>query len=79
MTVSDELIFASMVILQEETKLAVEPAAAATLSALIGPLKNKLNNMKVGLVMCGANIDSKSFSGLLEKGQKYINENKSIF
>ena len=78
-TVSDEEIFAAMVILQEESKLAVEPAAAATLSALIGPLRNSLNNMNIGLLMCGANIDSKSFSDLLEKGKKYINENKSIF
>ena len=78
-TVSDEEIFASMVILQEEAKLAVEPAAAATISALLGPLRNSLNNMNIGLLMCGANIDYKSFSDLLEKGKKYINENKSIF
>ena len=78
-TVSDEEIFASMVILQEESKLAVEPAAAATLSAYIGPLKNKLKNKNVGLLMCGANIDHKSYSDLLLKGQSYINKNKSIF
>ena len=78
-TVSDEEIFASMVILQEEAKLAVEPAAAATLSAYIGPLKQKLNNKKVGLLMCGANIDHKSYTDLLQKGQSYINQNKSIF
>ena len=78
-TVSDEEIFASMVILQEESKLAVEPAAAATLSAYIGPLKHKLKNKNVGLLMCGANIDHKSYSDLLLKGQSYINKNKSIF
>ena len=78
-TVSDEEIFASMVILQEESKLAVEPAAAATLSAYIGPLKHKLKNKNVGLLMCGANIDHKSYSDLLKKGQNYINKNKSIF
>ena len=78
-TVSDEEIFASMVILQEESKLAVEPAAAATLSAYIGPLKYKLKNKNVGLLMCGANIDNKSYSDLLLKGQIYINKNKSIF
>ena len=68
-TVSDEEIFASMVILQEESKLAVEPAAAATLSAYIGPLKHKLKNKNVGLLMCGANIDQKSYSDLLKKAQ----------
>ena len=78
-TVSDDEICASMGILQEETKLAVEPAAAATLSALIGPLRDKLCNMKVGLLMCGANIDAISYSKLLESGNKYINNNKSLF
>ena len=78
-TVSDEEIFASMVILQEESKLAVEPAAAATLSAYIGPLKHKLKNKNVGLLMCGANIDHKSYSDLLKKGQNHIKKNKSIF
>ena len=29
--------------------------------------------------MCGANIDHKSYSDLLLKGQSYINKNKSIF
>ena len=77
-TVSDEEIFASMVILQEESKLAVEPAAAATF-AYIGPLKHKLKNKNIGLLMCGANIDHKSYSDLLFKGQNYINKNKSIF
>ena len=67
-----------MVILQEESKLAVEPAAAATLSAYIGPLKHKLKNKNVGLLMCGANIDHKSYSDLLLKGQSYINKNKTM-
>ena len=78
-TVSDDEICAAMVILQEETKLAVEPAAAATLSALIGPLRDKLCNMKIGLLMCGANIDTISYSKLIESGYKYINNNKSLF
>ena len=75
-TVSDEEIFASMVILQEESKLAVEPAAAATLSAYIGPLKHKLKNKNIGLLMCGANIDHTSYSDLLKKCQNYIKKNK---
>ena len=29
--------------------------------------------------MCGANIDHKSYSDLLRKGQNYINKNKSKF
>ena len=59
-----------MVILQEESKLAVEPAAA-TLSTYIGPLKHKLKNKNVGLLMCGANIDHKSYSDLLQRSKLY--------
>ena len=70
-TVSDDEICSSMVTLQEEAKLAVEPAAAATLSAAVGPLINKINNKNVGLVMCGSNIDSNSYSNLLIKGKNY--------
>ena len=72
-TLSDDEICGSLVYFQEEAKLAVEPAAAATLSAVIGPLKQKLSGKKVGLIICGANIDSKSYSEILERGNKYLN------
>ena len=71
-TLSDDEICASLVYFQEEAKLAVEPAAAATLSAVLGPLKQKLSGKKVGLIICGANIDSKSYLELLERGNQYL-------
>ena len=78
-TVTDDEICAGMVILQEEQKLAVEPAAAATLSAILGPLKEKITNKNVGLLMCGANIDSLSYSKLIDRGNKYMNSSKNRF
>ncbi len=69
--VSDDEICASMVILQEEAKLAIEPAAAACLAAILGPLKEMVQGKNVGLVMCGANIDSQSYSKLLRQGRDY--------
>jgi threonine dehydratase len=43
-------------------KLAVEPAGAASTAALLGPLRTELEGKKVGLIVCGANIDIESFS-----------------
>ena len=60
-----------MVILQEEAKLAIVPAAAACLAAILGPLKEMVQGKNVGLVMCGANIDSQSYSKLLRQGRDY--------
>jgi threonine dehydratase len=65
--------------LQQEAKLAVEPAAAATLAALARPLNKKLKNKKVGLLMCGANIDALSYSSLLERGEQFIKSDKWIY
>ena len=73
-TLSDDEICGSMVYFQEEAKLAVEPAAAATLAAVIGPLKEKLKGKKVGLIICGANIDSKSYLKLLQRGRNFLGE-----
>ena len=78
-TVSDDEICASMLMLQQEAKLAVEPAAAATLAALARPLNKKLKNKKVGLLMCGANIDALSYSSLLERGEQFIKSDKWIY
>ena len=74
--VSDDEICASMVILQEEAKLAIEPAAAACLAAILGPLKEMVHGKNVGLVMCGANIDNQSYSKLLKTGRNYKKSNQ---
>ena len=74
--ISDDEICASMVILQEEAKLAIEPAAAACLAAILGPLKEMVQGKNVGLVMCGANIDSQSYSKLLRQGRDYKIKNQ---
>jgi len=42
--------------------LPVEPAGAASTAALLGPLRTELEGKKVGLIVCGANIDIESFS-----------------
>lgn len=66
--VTDEEICAGMVVLQQEAKLAVEPAAGATMAALLGPLRTELQGKHVGLVICGANIDAETYAGQLTRG-----------
>jgi threonine dehydratase len=46
-------------------KLVVEPAGAAALAALAGPLRERLDGRCVGLVVCGANIDPQTYAAQL--------------
>lgn len=71
-TVTDDQICAGMVVLQQEAKLAVEPAAGAVMAAMLGPLRARLMGQKVGLVICGANIDAATFETLLARGRTHL-------
>ena len=42
-------------------KLAVEPAGAATTAALLGPLRERCAGKRVGLIVCGANMDAEGY------------------
>ncbi|MEP6968818.1 MAG: threonine/serine dehydratase, partial [Betaproteobacteria bacterium] len=42
-------------------KLAVEPAGAAALAALMFPLRQQLEGKTVGLIVCGANTDPQTY------------------
>jgi threonine dehydratase len=55
--VDDDQIRAAMALLFRDMKLAVEPAAAAATAALVGPLREKVAGRKVGVLVCGSNID----------------------
>ncbi len=59
--VSDAQIRAAMRLTFLAAKLAVEPAGAAALAALMYPLRARLEGQCVGLVVCGANIDAATF------------------
>lgn len=60
--VTDDQIRDAMRLLFRSAKLAVEPAGAAALAALMYPLRTRLDGKRVGLVVCGANIDVESFT-----------------
>ena len=68
-TVSDDALQDAMLIGFSRLKLAVEPAGAAALAALAGPLRDRLGGKTVGLIVCGANIDPAGFAGHLAAAQ----------
>ena len=51
----------AMGVLFEHMRIAVEPACAASLAALMGPLREETRGKRVVLVFCGSNIDWASF------------------
>jgi threonine dehydratase len=71
-TVSDDEICAALALLFREAKLAVEPAGAAAAAAVLGPLAARLRGKRVGVVVCGANIDSDSFCRYLKRGEAQL-------
>lgn len=66
--VDDDAICRAMVTLFGSMKLAVEPAGAAATAALAGPLARRLSGKRVGLVVCGSNIDADTFTTHLRRG-----------
>lgn len=71
-TVSDDAICAGMVMFQQDAKLAVEPAAGAALAGLFGPLRERLQGKRVGVIVCGANIDAETYAGQLARGAVHL-------
>ena len=60
--VSDDELRQAMLRLYRGTKLAVEPAGAATTAALVGPLREKLRGQRIALIICGSNLDVPTFA-----------------
>jgi threonine dehydratase len=60
--VNDGQIRDAIRLLFRSAKLAVEPAGAAALAALMYPLRERLEGKTVGVVVCGANIDAETFA-----------------
>lgn len=74
-TVSDDAICGGMVTLAERAKLAVEPAAGAVIAGAVGPLADRLQGKRVGLIVCGANVDAATYATLIARGSGYLSEN----
>lgn len=63
--ISDDQMKQAMHFLFNELKLAVEPAAAISIAAIMGPLRKELSGKKVGVVISGTNIDDRRYCNLL--------------
>jgi threonine dehydratase len=61
-TVSDDELRNGIRMLFSEMKLAVEPACAAATAALLGPLRERLQGKRVGVLLCGTNTDPMTFA-----------------
>jgi threonine dehydratase len=59
--IDDAAMRRAMGLLFREMKLAVEPAGAAATAALCGPLRQRLAGRRVGVIVCGSNIDAAGF------------------
>ena len=71
-TITDDQILAGLVVLQEEGKLAVEPAAGAAMAAALGPYRERLRGKRVVILICGANIDGATYATLHERGRAHV-------
>lgn len=65
-TVTDLKLAQMMRIMFEELKLAVEPAGASAMAGAVGPLAEKVAAKNVGVIVCGTNIDTRSFQTILD-------------
>jgi threonine dehydratase len=66
--VDDDMLRAGVAWAFEELKLALEPAGAAALAALTGPLAGQLRGQRVAAVLCGSNIDAVTYVEHLTRG-----------
>ncbi|MCY0855056.1 threonine ammonia-lyase [Cupriavidus sp. D39] len=66
--IDDDLICAGLALLQQEAKIAVEPAGAAAIAAALGPYRARLAGKRVAVVICGANINPRSYADMLIRG-----------
>lgn len=66
--VTDDEICRAMYWLYRDMKLVAEPAAATATAALLGPLRNMLRGRRVGVLVCGSNIDPVRFAELVDRG-----------
>ncbi len=68
--VNDDQIRDGMRLLFRSAKLVTEPAGAAALAALMYPLRARLDGKKVGIVVCGGNIDAETFGAQIAQSRE---------
>jgi threonine dehydratase len=69
-TVDDDELRQAMLLLFEQLKLAVEPACAAATAAVVGPLRERIEGKRIGVLLCGANTDPATFTRHIEAARE---------
>lgn len=69
--VTDDELCRAMALLFADAKLAVEPAGAASTAALL-QLGDRLADQRVGIIVCGANVDPDTHAECLQRGRDGI-------
>jgi threonine dehydratase len=65
---SEQELLNAQAVAFRDLSLALEPAAAAATAGLLGPLRDRIQGLRVGVVMCGSNIDAGTFMQQLQHG-----------
>ncbi|PJI92224.1 threonine dehydratase [Yoonia maricola] len=63
--IDDREMLAAMDIYQNLLRITAEPACAASLAAIVGPLKDDLAGQHVGIIACGSNISLTRYAELM--------------
>ena len=63
--ITDQEMLAAMDIYQQTLRITAEPACAASLAAILGPLKDELAEQRVGIIACGSNISLDRYTALM--------------
>ena len=66
-TVEDEELRKAMRFIQTHLNLWVEPACAASMAGLLGPVKKYCAGKNVAIIACGSNISFEKFSSILRE------------
>lgn len=63
--ISDHQMLRAMALYQDNLRITAEPACAASLAAILGPLKDDLAGRHVGIIACGSNISLPRYQALM--------------
>jgi len=63
--IDDHAMLAAMDLYQQNLRITAEPACAASLAAILGPLKDDLAGRQVGIIACGSNISLERYGALM--------------
>lgn len=63
--IEDRDMLVAMDIYQQNLRITAEPACAAALAAMLGPLKDQLSGRRVALIACGSNISLDRYADLM--------------